>query len=123
MNAVLAELLANGAISAKEKFQSLAAPTPDDLRWLGVATFNLGQLSQARDHLLASRAAGCGAAGIELATTYRHLGRVDLARTTLQQLSGADLNNFDRALFYRERGCQNLAHGRKAAALRDLEVA
>lgn len=123
MNAVLVELLANGAIAAKEKCQSLVAPTPDDLRWLGVAMFNLGQLSQARDQLLAARAGGCSAAGIELATAYRHLGRVDLASTALRQLNGADLNKFDQALFYRERGCQRLAQGSKAAALRDLEVA
>gem|GEM_PF-619546 len=104
-------------------FEALPTSTPEDERWAGVCLFNLQSPHLARDHLLRARAGGCEAAGIDLASVYRQLGLMDLARSTLTSVDIERLASFDRALALREWGVQRYTAGDVTGACEVLERA
>lgn len=123
MNAILSRIAEGRYATGLEVFRSLADPTPEDERLAGVCLFNLHELQQAQDLLLQARANGCEAAGIDLASVYRHMGLVDLSREALDQVDPARLTDFDRVLALRERGAQHFTAGDVLAASEVLERA
>ena len=100
---------------------SAADPSPEDDRWGGYACYLMADYLGARDLLGRAVSRGCGAARIELATVYRHLGEAALARRTLRGLDGWELTPFDRALAERERGVMLLGEGHLVEAVSALE--
>ena len=104
-------------------FDALPTSTPEDERWAGVCLFNLQSPHRARDLLLRARAGGCEAAGIDLASVYRQLGLMDLARSTLTSVDIERLASFDRALALREWGVQRYTAGDVTGASDVLERA
>ncbi len=123
MHPILARIAAGAYAEGLTAFNALQTSTPEDERWAGVCLFNLQQLHQARDLLLRARAGGCDAAGIELATAYRHLGLMDLSRGALTAVDIERLSTFDRALALREWGAQRYTAGDVTGATEVLERA
>ncbi|TVR93806.1 MAG: hypothetical protein EA416_04485 [Trueperaceae bacterium] len=123
MHPILARIAAGAYAEGLTTFTALQTSTPEDERWAGVCLFNLQALHQARDMFLRARAAGCEAAGIELATAYRQLGLMDLARSALTAVDAERLSTFDRALALREWGAQRYTAGDVTGASEVLERA
>lgn len=95
----------------------------EEMRWAGLALFNVGQTLDARALLIKSRGRGCHQAGIELATVFRQLGDPQRARTVLDEVKWDDLTPFDRALALRELGVLYFAFGEMREAYQTLEDA
>jgi DNA-binding SARP family transcriptional activator len=109
--AILDRVLAGAYAQAYDLYAHLSAPSAVEDRLAGVCLFNLRRLPESRDLLLRARARGCHAAGIELATVYRHLGQLALAAEAIDGADGGGLPAFDRALALRERGAQRYTAG------------
>ncbi len=123
MNAILSRIAEGRYAAGIDEFRALPRPTAEDERLAGVCLFNLHQLQRAQDLLLQARANGCEAAGIDLATVYRHMGLIDLSREALEAVDTAQLSAFDRVLALRERGAQHFTAGDVLAASEVLERA
>ena len=123
MNPILERIAAGRSADGWALYQGLAEPSSEDKRFGGVCLLNLRQPQQARDLLLQSRANGCEAAGIDLATVYRQLGHLHLSQEALEQVQSARLSSFDRALALRERGAQHYTNGELVSATEVLEQA
>jgi DNA-binding SARP family transcriptional activator len=104
-----------------ELYAALAMPTPEDARWAGACLETLERFSEAKDLLIRSRARGCVAAGIGLASVYRQLGDRKRAHDTLESIETASLTTFDLALAGRERGLLRLLEGDLEGATHALE--
>lgn len=123
MNAILSRIAEGRYAAGLAAFRSLPNPTAEDERLAGVCLFNLHELQRAQDLLLQARANGSEAAGIDLASVYRHMGLVDLSREALDQVDDTRLSGFDRVLALRERGAQLFTAGQVVAASEVLERA
>ena len=123
MNAILSRIAEGRYATGLAEFRALPNPTAEDERLAGVCLFNLHELQQAQDLLLRARANGCEAAGIDLASVYRHMGLVDLSHEALDQVDTSRLSDFDRVLALRERGAQHFTAGEVVAACEVLERA
>ncbi len=106
-----------------QAYLALAEPQAADQRWGGYCLFALGQLLPAKDLLMQAKAAGCAAAGLELAVALRYLGDLTTAHRELDVLMNAALHPLDRAAALRERGALHLYEGRASAACCVLEAA
>jgi len=102
---------------------SLTAPTGTDDRWAGYCLYALGQLLPAKDLLLRAQAAGCHAAGLELALVLRYLGDPETARQVVEAIPLETLEPLDRAYALRERASASLFEGDLAPARQTLEMA
>ncbi|QBY07091.1 transcriptional regulator, SARP family protein (plasmid) [Deinococcus metallilatus] len=102
---------------------ALEAPTGEDDRWAGYCLYALGQLLPAKELLLRAQAAGCLAAGLELALVLRYLGEEAEARRVLDAVPLDALDPLDRAYARWERGAAFLADGAPLPARDALEAA
>ncbi|GAA5534789.1 transcriptional regulator, SARP family protein [Deinococcus aluminii] len=102
---------------------ALEAPTGEDDRWAGYCLYALGQLLPAKDLLLRAHAAGCLAAGLELALVLRYLGEEAEAQRVIEAIPLDALEPLDRAYALRERGAAFLANGTPLLAREVLEAA
>lgn len=104
-------------------YQTLTQPSFEDDRIAALCLINLQQAQQAKNLLLKTRARGCKAAAIELATTYRILGQEALGKETLERIEIRSLNGLDRVMALREWGAIHLCDGNLTAASEALEKA
>jgi DNA-binding SARP family transcriptional activator len=123
MNPILSRIAAGAYAEGLSTFEALRVSTSEDERLAAICLFNLQAPQRARDLLLSARAGGCEAAGIELASAYRQLGLMDLARDALTAVDTSRLSPFDRALALREWGAQRYAAGDVTGAIEVLERA
>lgn len=122
-NRLLERLLAGDSDSAWRLYQGLENPTPLEDRFAGTALLNLGEAGRAKNLLLRAWARGCPEAGIELSTVARSLGDFRLAHKALQGLDLTALSDFDKCLFFREKGMLLYETGRLEDAIEHLEEA
>lgn len=121
----LRRLVLDGRVQeAFDLFPTLPSPTPRDLRFAGLAAFNLGHTREAK--ALLSQAIGLGeAAGhIELACLYRHAGDLRLARRLLDVAAAQPaLNAFDHCMLLFEQSALRKEEGNRDEAMTNLEEA
>lgn len=123
MNPILSRIVEGRYLAGLAVYEALAEASPDDDQLAGVCLFNLDDFQRAKNVLLSARARGCHAAGIELATVYRHLGLVDLGHDALAGVDLDRLSSFDRVLALREWGAQFYTSGNVIGATDVLERA
>lgn len=123
MNPILSRIVEGRYLDGLAAYEALPEASPEDDRLAGVCLFNLDDFQRAKNVLLIARARGCEAAGIELATVYRHLGLVDLSHDALAGVDLDRLSTFDRVLALREWGAQFYTSGNVIGATDVLERA
>lgn len=123
MNTILELLLADEFQDAWATYQALPSPDEEDTRWAAAALFQRRDFTHARDLLLSAVGAGHAPARIDLATVFRHLGRLRHASEQLRNLDVETLDPDDRVLYYREEGAIYFTEGRMQAAIDVLERA
>jgi tetratricopeptide (TPR) repeat protein len=123
MNRILARIAHGQYAQGLAVYEGLRAATPNEERLAGICLFNLQELHGAKNILLNARARGCHAAGIELASVYRHLGLLDLSRAAFDGVDLERLSVLDRALALREKGAQLHTAGDASGAIAVLEQA
>lgn len=99
------------------------APSAETLRWQGLCYLNVQRPLDARDRLWRSIAGGCAQAKIELSTTQRQLGNMDIARTLLIEVQGLVLEPLDRVMLAREQAVHHYIAGQFREAIERLETA
>jgi tetratricopeptide (TPR) repeat protein len=104
-------------------FESLKQPTPDDECWAGLCYLAVGKLLEAQAVLMHARGQGNELAGVNLATTYRHLGDLKQCQKALESVNKLQLDGFAKAMWQREWGQYYFASGLPKQALEATERA
>ncbi len=123
MNPILEQIFKGDYEAGYRLFKSNKRPTAEDMRWGGICLLNLDEALKAQDLLRQAQILGNKAARIELAAAYRKLDDLKKADMVLKEVNPDELNDFDRALFEREKAVVAYVAGDLRKSVELLEAA